>query len=168
LRRHAQTLEGILSSGIVLPPPTTLRALNEYDADSLLQALGERSSADSHSVASHFRQLRLALRAWMQAELTPSGMPTFMDFQSGLQDLLHQIQTRHSGKVLVVSSGGPISCLVGSLLGANVDATIAMNFRLRNASISELAYDAKRHHFISFNEVSHLNAHQNPDWVTFV
>ncbi len=168
LRRHGQTLEGILSSGIALPTPSLTPALNEYDADSLLQALGESTGVDTQNVASHFRQLRMALRAWMQGELTPTGMPTFLDFQEGLKDLLKQIQSQHSGRVLVVSSGGPISCLVASLLGADVDATIALNFRLRNASITELAYDVKRHHLISFNEVSHLRPHQNPGWVTFV
>ncbi len=168
LRRHGQTLEGILSSGIALPAPSLIPALNEYDADSLLQALGESTGVDTQNVASHFRQLRMALRAWMQGELTPTGMPTFVDFQEGLKDLLKQIQSQHSGRVLVVSSGGPISCLVASLLGADVDATIALNFRLRNASITELAYDVKRHHLISFNEVSHLRPHQNPGWVTFV
>jgi broad specificity phosphatase PhoE len=167
LKRHQQTLNHILDSGLDAPVPLISPALNEYDADALLLAY----QAASHSQATqdqHFKALRSALRLWMSGGISPIGMPSYAEFKRNLLDFLGDIRSQHSGPVMVVTSGGPISTMVGSLFEANVDATISLNYRLRNASITELTHDPKRHQLVGLNHIEHLADPEQPSRITHI
>jgi broad specificity phosphatase PhoE len=111
--------------------------------------------------------LRKGLQAWMHAKAQPVGMPLFTDFVQGIQDALAHVRAQHSGDVLMVSSGGPISTAVGTLLGTPPESIIEMNMRIRNTAVSELVFSPKRHTLVSFNTINHLDAPAYRDWVTF-
>jgi broad specificity phosphatase PhoE len=115
----------------------------------------------------HFGLLRKGLQAWMHAKTQPVGMPLFADFVQGIQDALAHVRAQHSGDVLMVSSGGPISTAVGTLLGTPPESIIEMNMRIRNTAVSELVFSPKRHTLVSFNTINHLDAPAYRDWVTF-
>ena len=75
----------------------------------------------------HFRLLRTALQKWMAGDTAPKGMPSYAEFAQGIQEVLQHVRTRHQGRVLVVSSGGPISTAVGLVLGTgNVGKYLSM------------------------------------------
>ena len=167
LQRHLQTFEGIRKALGGSPEPIMTNALNEYDPEALLRAAGLVPRPEEGR-AHHFKLLRLALKAWMAGDITPTTMPAYSDFREGLLTVLKEIRASHSGKVLVVTSGGPIATVVGSLLEASVEATIAINFRVRNASITELAFDEKRHHVVGLNHIDHLAQLGDPKWITYV
>lgn len=167
LNRHRQTLEGIMDSGVNAEETYIRDELNEYDAESLLAQLPSGIQQDSDH-ATHFKLLRQALQLWMSGAIQPDGMPTYMLFQQRLLALLADIRANHSGPVLIVSSGGPIATVIGRLLDASVAATISINYRIRNASITELAYDDKRHHVLGLNHVDHLSRLGNSQWITYV
>ncbi|MEY4677277.1 MAG: hypothetical protein RLZZ470_1784, partial [Pseudomonadota bacterium] len=95
------------------------------------------------------------------------GMPLFQDFLQGIQDALAHVRAQHSGNVLMVSSGGPISTAVGTLLGTPPESIIEMNMRIRNTAVSELVFNPKRHSLVSFNTINHLDAPPYNEWVTF-
>jgi len=115
----------------------------------------------------HFRLLRDGLTQWMQGRVEPIGMPSYPDFVSGVTSALDHVRTHHDGNVLVVSSGGPISTAVGQILGTPPESTIEMNLRIRNSSVTELLFNAKRCMLLTYNTLPHLDAPTWADWVTY-
>jgi broad specificity phosphatase PhoE len=145
--------------------------LNEYDPAAIIAAIHPEPlhvPTSPDQIKGHFRLLRDGLTAWMDAKTSPEGMPCFADFLAGVTSALDHVRNHHTGKnVLIVSSGGPISMAVGHVLGTSAENTIEMNLRIRNSSLSEFAFTAKRHSLVSYNTVPHLDTTADSGWVTF-
>lgn len=62
----------------------------------------------------------------------------------------------HSSKVLAVTSGGPISLLVGQALGLDLARTLGLMRRIANTSIHHLIYENNQWRVAGFNMVPHL------------
>lgn len=170
LARHAQTLEGICSGLGTALHPQTWPGLNEYDAEAVIDAVhpAPRARPDTpEAYRQHFRLLRQGLLAWMRGEVQPQGMCRWADFVEGVMSALTFAREHHSGQVLVVSSGGPISIALGELLGMPAEQRIELNLQMRNTSISELRASAQGHRVISFNTLPHLASSAYADWVTY-
>jgi broad specificity phosphatase PhoE len=169
LRRHVQTWEG-LSKGLGwAAEPLAWPGLNEYDSAALIDALNTRPTeppTTPEGYRQHFRLLRDALRQWMAGVLTPRGMPSYEDFVAGVNSALDHVRAHHQGNVLIVSSGGPISTVVGHLLGTSPETTIELNLRMRNTSVTEVDFNPKRHTLVSFNALPHLARADLANWVT--
>lgn len=170
LKRHAQTWAG-MAQGLDVPlPALAWPGLNEYDSEALLEALQvERPQAprSPEGYRQHFRLLRDALRQWMAGVISPRGMPSYTDFVTGVTSALAHVQSHHQGNVLLISSGGPIATAAGQLLGTSPETTIELNLRLRNTSVTEFAFNPKRHTLVSFNTLPHLAEPPHSDWVTY-
>ncbi|MFT4268077.1 MAG: histidine phosphatase family protein [Xenophilus sp.] len=172
LRRHRETWEGIarglgLAQGEVLPWP----GLNEYDSAAVVSAIHPEKleKPDTPELyRKHFRLLRDGLAAWMQGRTAPEGMPSYADFLAGVTTALDHVRDRHHGeKVLVVSSGGPISTAVGHVLGTRAETTIELNLRIRNTAVTEFAFTPKRHMLLTYNTLPHLDGPAYEDWITY-
>jgi broad specificity phosphatase PhoE len=103
----------------------------------------------------------------MNGVVSPHGMPSYSDFVLGVTSALDHVRKTHDGKVLLVSSGGPISTAVGHILGCSPEATIELNLRIRNSSVTELAFTPKRHMLVTYNTLPHLDSPDHADWVTY-
>ena len=103
----------------------------------------------------------------MQGAAEPVGMPPYTEFVQGIQDAMAHVRAQCKGDGLMVSSGGPSSTAVGTLLGTPFESFIEMNMRIRNTAVSELVFTPKRHTLVSFNTINHLDAPAYRDWVTF-
>jgi broad specificity phosphatase PhoE len=172
LTRHRQTWDGIaeglaLSQCDVLPWP----GLNEYDSAAVIATIHPEPLARPDTpelYRHHFRLLRDGLAAWMQGRTAPAGMPSYLDFLAGVTTALDHVRARHHGaKVLVVSSGGPISTAVGHVLRTPPETTIELNLRLRNTSVTEFAFTPKRHMLVTYNTLPHLDGPEYEGWVTY-
>jgi len=144
LKRHRQTFEGI-QAGLQAPDlsPLVWPGLNEYDSHAVIHAVHPQPLAKPNTPAlykHHFGLLRKGLQAWMHGETQPAGMPLFTDFVQGIQDAMAHVRTQHSGDVLMVSSGGPISTAVGTLLVTPPESIIEMNMRIRNTAVGPVAH----------------------------
>ena len=115
----------------------------------------------------HFRLLKDGLAQWMAGTTRPAGMPTYVEFVRGMTSALDHIRQQHTGNVLLVSSGGPISTAVGQVLGCSPDTTIELNLRIRNSSVTEFAFTPKRHMLVTYNTLPHLDAPEHASWVTY-
>ena len=73
----------------------------------------------------------------------------------------------HEGEVLLAASGGAFAPAVGHVLGTTPETTIELNFHIRNSAVSEFKMTPKGHRLISYNTLSHLDAPEYRDWVTF-
>ncbi len=190
LKRHKQTLAGILegmsrsaapeanaaAAGEGYPSPHTgehlsWEGLNEYDSEAVIAAVHPHKleKPDSPEMyRHHFRLLRDGLAQWMAGVVSPRGMPSYDGFVAGVAGALDHVRANHYGqKVLIVSSGGPISTAVGHVLGTSPETTIELNLRIRNSSITEFAFTPKRHMLVSYNGVPHLDHPGCEDWTTY-
>lgn len=171
LTRHAQTLEGIARTLPDLPPSEAIPALNEYDSHALIRCLRPEplGAVDTpEAYRAHFRLLCDAIAQWMSGVISPEGMPAWEDFSGAIRKTLEQIRRQHhTGNVLVISSGGPISTAVSLILGAPAEVSIALNMRIRNTGVTELSMSAKRLMLQTFNTLNHLDSPKTQDWVTF-
>jgi broad specificity phosphatase PhoE len=171
LRRHKQTLEGILRGMNRAGEHLAWEGLNEYDSEAVIATVHPHKleKPDTPEMyRHHFRLLRDGLAQWMAGVVSPRGMPSYNDFVAGVTGALDHVRHNHYGRnVLVVTSGGPISTAVGHVLGTGAEATIELNLRIRNTSITEFAFTPKRHALVCFNAVPHLDTPEYRDWVTY-
>lgn len=171
LRRHKQTLEGILQGMNRAGEHLAWDGLNEYDSGAVLATVHPEpleKPASPEAYRHHFRLLRDGLARWMAGATQPRGMPTYDEFVAGVKGALDHVRANHFGQnVLVVTSGGPISTAVGHVLGTPPETTIELNLRIRNTAITEFAFTPKRHMLVSFNAIPHLDAPACRDWVTY-
>jgi broad specificity phosphatase PhoE len=179
LRRQIETAQGILEGHPGLGadlPQERVAGLDEYLSDAILTAYSGKAPVwgvaaekrDPSLVRDHFRQLRAALLAWADEQITPPGMMAFSRFQEQAVAALIEARTRFpEGRVLIVSSGGPIAAMVAHALQAPPASAIEMNLRIRNSSLSEFSCTPRRHHLVSFNGVPHLDTHPNAALTTY-
>jgi broad specificity phosphatase PhoE len=170
LKRHRQTWEGIAQGASLQMTPEVWPELNEYDSHALIASVHPEPLAKPDTpemYKHHFRLLRTALQKWMAGETQPKGMPSYDVFVQGIQAVLTHVRSNYKGRVLLVSSGGPISTAVGQVLGAPADTTIELNLRIRNTALTEFIYTPSRHMLLSYNNLPHLDDSTHHNWVTF-
>ena len=162
LKRHSETLAGI-AEGIGRPLDGTEDArLNEYDAQALLNAhLKGEARPQGGDRREHFRILREAMYAWTDGTLegAPAGYPhePFSGFRERVLAALAAARAGRAQRVLVVSSGGPISAMLAEVLGMPLRGVVDLNLQTRNTGITELQSGTSRIHCVSFNNVPHLD-----------
>jgi broad specificity phosphatase PhoE len=158
LRRHAETLAGIEEGmGGALGAGADPR-LNEYDSHALLSAhLKGKPLPESGDRREHFRILREAMYAWTDGTLSGSPHEPFSAFRGRVLAALGELRSGAAKRVLVVSSGGPISTMLADVLGMPLRGVVDLNLQTRNTGISELQAGARRIHCVSFNNVPHLD-----------
>jgi broad specificity phosphatase PhoE len=171
LRRHKQTLEGILQGMNRAGEHLSWQGLNEYDSEAVIATVHPHKLEKPTSpemYRHHFRLLRDGLAQWMAGTASPRGMPSWSEFAAGVAGALDHVRHNHYGQnVLVVTSGGPIATAVGQVLGTPPQTTIELNLRIRNTAITEFAFTPKRHMLVCFNAIPHLDAPEYRDWVTY-
>ena len=173
LNRHGQSLAGIAEGLGCSLPALIWPGLDEYDSAAVIDAIHPEplERPDTPELyRHHFRLLRTGLQAWMRGDTAPVGMPTYAVFAAGVAGALNHVLASFSAKgserVLLVSSGGPISTAVGQVLATSSDTTIELNLRIRNASVTEFAFTPKRHMLLTFNTLPHLDSVEGLKMVT--
>jgi broad specificity phosphatase PhoE len=170
LKRQISTFEGICSGMGTQLEALQWPGLNEYDSHAVIATVHSgklEKPTTSEQYRHHFRLLKDGLTQWMNGVVSPHGMPGYSDFVLGVTSALDHVRKTHDGKVLLVSSGGPISTAVGHILGCSPEATIELNLRIRNSSVTELAFTPKRHMLVTYNTLPHLDSPDHADWVTY-
>ena len=171
LVRHDQSYAALAEGLGQHQAPLRLPGLNEYDSEAVIAAVhaGPLARPDTPELYKHhFRLLREGLAGWMAGRLQPQGMPSYAGFVAGVTDALDQVRAQYpQGRVLLVSSGGPISTAVGQVLGTPPEVTIDLNMRIRNSALTEFVVTPKRHLLLSYNTLPHLDSDAHADWVTY-
>jgi broad specificity phosphatase PhoE len=170
LRRHRETWAGIAEGQPSKTEAVCRPGLDEYHPEALIATVHAQPlvrATTPEQVRQHFRLLRDGLLAWMAGTVSPQGMPSFEVFASGVREALDHVRERHDGNVLIVSSGGPIAVAVGQVLGAPPATVVELNLRMRNSSLTEFAFNPKRHSLVSYNGVPHLEHAEGDGWITY-
>ena len=171
LKRQIQTFQGICQSAGQALQALPWPGLNEYDSHAVIATINPHpleKPETPEAYRAHFRLLKDGLAQWMAGVVSPIGMPSYRDFVHGMTSALDHVRQHHEGNVLLVSSGGPIATAVGHVLGCSAEATIELNLRIRNTSITEFAFTPKRHMLVTYNTLPHLDAAEHASWVTYV
>jgi broad specificity phosphatase PhoE len=183
LRRHRETVDGVADAGMPMPPALLDERLDEYDPERLVKAhlaalqdeRGEPQSLPSleadGSRRDHFRLLRDALTAWTLGKVDPSVHRSFRAFQEGAYQAFEQAcrppAQQAIERVLVVSSGGPISSIVAHHLDMPAASFVALNLQVRNSGFCEFRFNERGAFLISFNNVPHLDTLERRRYITF-
>jgi broad specificity phosphatase PhoE len=147
LKRHQQTLAGILEGMQQASEPLAWPGLNEYDSEAVIAAIHPQplQRPDTPELyRQHFRLLRDGLAQWMAGVVSPHGMPPYPDFVAGVTSALDHVRAQHAGQT-----------------------TIELNLRIRNTSVTQFAFTPKRHMLVSYNGIAHLEGDPWRDWVTY-
>lgn len=165
LRRHAEThaaiCEGMGAHGMCAEDA----GFNEYDSHSLLSAHGGKPDGDDRRA--HFRLLREVLYAWTDGTLAGDAHEKFAAFHARVNAALAALHASKAKRILVVTSGGPISTIVAGVLKAPPSMVVDLNLQTRNAGYSELRSSAKGWSLVSFNNIPHLDRPDRLDAVTY-
>jgi len=158
LRRHAETLAGIGEGmGRALAGDEDPR-LNEYDSHALLSAhLKGGPLPQGGDRREHFRILREAMYLWCDGALEGGAHEPFSEFRARVLGALGDLRKGAARRVLVVSSGGPISTILAEVLSMPMRGVVDLNLQTRNTGITQLQAGATRIHCVSFNNVPHLD-----------
>ena len=171
LRRHRETLQGIAETCPGTPAAEIESGLDEYRAETLVAAYARgndvRYSPGHSDRREHFRLLREVLYAWADGTLVAEDHPRFDDFVLAARAALESARRPGASCVLVVSSGGPISALLGTLLGVAPRRMVDLNLQARNSGVSELRFNERALHLVSFNNVPHLDRPDRSGSITY-
>lgn len=169
--RHTQTLNGIAASYTHMPQAEQLSGLNEYDFESLIRALGEEHKAlrvdRSVGKQNFYRALKKILILWQMDQLEGEPAESFVVFLARVESSLRKLQQSDAKRILVVSSGGPISAMVALALKAPSMSAIDLNLQIYNSSITRLYSNTEAIHVSSFNGIPHLDMPDKQHAVTY-
>jgi broad specificity phosphatase PhoE len=179
LKRQARTEacvgEIYSEQGLEWPEVEVFAGLNEYPADDvmgiLLPELCERDesfqrlndayegAADGPEKYKTFHQLLEAVMdKWVHMEYESEDVMTWEEFSGDVRDSLKTIMGREGTgrRVVVFTSGGPVGVSVQTALEAPEIQAAILNWRVRNASITEFTFSGGRIALDFFNATPHF------------
>ena len=160
--------------------PVTTAAFNEYDSFAVWEALIPELTAELPSLSEELKKLPGDQKAfqkifsqvmdrWTRNDYKASGIPRWDDFTRRVVLGIQEIAARNGAKkrVLVFTSGGPISVAVKSALDLSNRMTLEIAWQLMNASITRLKYNRRGVMLAGFNEVMHLELEGDSRLLTY-
>lgn len=160
--------------GKSLPEASALPSWNEYPAEgilgALLPALAARDAGFAALVAAfhehaaredrnaHFqRMFEVLMAAWQTGAVESPDVEPFAAFHARVRGALSGLMERSGGRTIAVfTSGGPIGVCVQQVLDAPPRSALLVNWRVKNASLTEFLFSRGRISLEGFNSVAHL------------
>jgi broad specificity phosphatase PhoE len=179
LRRHVQTLDHIeqafAAAGRKLPAITQDANWNEFDHEAVVRAFAHRHADDpvlAAASASPDRRaihalLAAAMHAWARGDSDADVPETWDAFGARVARARARLAAAPRGKILVVTSGGPITRCAQAALGCDAERTVHLNLALRNTAISEFRDADNDWQMQVWNMLPHLASPGDRDWVTY-
>ena len=135
-------------------------AWNEYDAGGVL-ACGDPRLVELQAAADtprgFHRLLETAMGMWMAGEIVGAGIEPWPAFRERVAGALARLRSGAANRrVAVFTSGGVIGLAVQRAMQAPERLFLDVNWRIRNASLSEFLFDRERLTLDAFNRIGHL------------
>ena len=103
--------------------------------------------------------LQILCDEWITDSICPpqiiSGSQFLQTIQNGLATIISEIE--QNKRILVFTSTGTISCLLGELLRADPETIFRSAWSLYNCSITTVRYFRDRPMLVSFNQIDHIS-----------
>jgi broad specificity phosphatase PhoE len=179
LDRQRSTLAAMLQ-GLEAQAPTELHdGFNEYDHEAILGAYLPRVMQDMGlspdqrvTLFSDTRQFQDAfarvMKHWVDGtshERAP--FETWEAFQTRIRGALERLASAGPERIVIVTSGGPISLAVQAALSLTPEKTFSLNWAILNGSVTELRVRRGALMLSSFNNVAHLELAGDPSLLTY-
>lgn len=180
LVRQRRTLElaaeAFDRAGRPFPTPVVDAAWNEYDAQGILGALlpelrgrdveferlvGEFEEAAARPDRNRYfqRMFEVLMAAWQRGDVAVDSVEPFARFYERVAGAFRAMTGRGGRRsVVVFTSGGPIGVCVQAALEASPMSALRLNWRVKNASLTEFVFSEGRISLDCFNAVEHLPA----------
>lgn len=145
-------------AGAILPSLTT--ALRARDPEFARIAQAAESALGTPEQNRYFqRAFEVVMDAWVGGETADGACESFDVFQARILAARDRVRAAGAKRVAVFTSGGPIGINVAASLGAPSEAAMRVNYRVRNASLTDFLFSGtQRLSFDGFNAVPHLEA----------
>jgi broad specificity phosphatase PhoE len=171
LARHRQTAEGFLAGFGQSTQLETHAGFNEYHFNGLLEALKARFPEQwvdtGRARRDYYHNMKSALLRWIEGGIRDDGRDTWTSFRERIRDAF-TFACDHPGKrILIVSSGGPLSVILADILLLAAGPTVDLSLQIKNSSVSTLLYNRVNFTVDSINDVSHLLTTDKQHLITF-
>jgi broad specificity phosphatase PhoE len=163
MQRHRQTADATLEAMALDLKAEQHPGLDEYDFIALCRAfaiqypgkaVGLSETGHVDGIKGFYKILKQALLVWSENRLAGPLPESWEEFEARVADALRFL--RQGERVLVISSGGPISVLTGQVLGISREMKIQLNMQLRNCAVSRFFFNSDTVLLDSFNNTAHL------------
>ncbi|RPJ11318.1 MAG: histidine phosphatase family protein, partial [Desulfobacteraceae bacterium] len=126
----------------------------------------EKARADRKSFQIIFEAV---MKRWVSGFYDTKGSATWADFKKRVINGVSKIiETHGSGKkIIVFTSGGPISTAVQHALGLSDEKTIELSWQVINASVTRFKYNAKGIMLYGFNDIAHIEKENDRSLITY-
>lgn len=169
LKRHEGTLKAFCEGyGSNKLTTNFLPELNEFDHQNVIECyrpewrdkeIMRQQIAQAEHPWRYFQQIFVAaVSAWVMDEWDYAE--SWLAFKSRVQNAFHQIRqaTPSGGRVLVVTSGGPIAVVCQQVLQISDEVALNLNHTLKNASVTEILFSGETLSLSTFNDYACLLA----------
>lgn len=106
---------------------------------------------------------------WISGEIDKPGVMRWQDFCESVQSGLRKViaENGRKKKILICTSGGPISAAVQMALALSDDKALRIAWHLVNTSVTTFVYDDDRVELTAFNHTAHLELLNDFKWITY-
>jgi broad specificity phosphatase PhoE len=176
-RRTAELVaKAFAAAGAAFPEPSVDPAWNEYDAHGILGTLMPELVSRDAAFGALFtdfqaraaspdrnrffqRMFEVLMERWEKGAIEHPAVEPFAAFHGRVRTALDAILSRGGNRrVAVFTSGGPIGVCVQRVLDAPSHTALRLNFRVKNASLTEMVFSGGRVSLDRFNGVEHFDA----------
>lgn len=167
-RRHRETMEGIAETMGLADEAQVLPGLNEFAFKNLLDARFGDERPDGYNVdrRAHFRTLRETVLMWQRDELDDVN-ETFADFCERVVGAVDAMVAGGHESVLAVSSGGPISLTVATILQTPAHHMMNLQLQMKNCAVTRVIAADEQRYLHTFNETPHIDAQTVAEYLTY-
>jgi broad specificity phosphatase PhoE len=176
-RRTAEVVADVMMTGGRPWPTTTVdTGFDEYDGEGIFGVLARKlagvdarfreqadAARDARGTAGrnrHFqRMVEYVADRWMRGEVTDPVVEAWPQFCGRVDAAIDRVLDAGGGRrVVLFTSGGVIGRTLQRVLRAPDETALALNWRIKNASVTHLTFSGRRVSLDTFNVTAHLHA----------
>ena len=145
---------------------------NEFDHEGIFRLLMSHRQVTQEQ-ASEFSPKQIlkffseSLEFWSSQEELDADLETWPQFKQRVQLALDETVAKTTSSSLVFTSGGPISVVIGHLMGFTRGQILALNWQLVNTGITKLVVRNERPQVSTVNEYVHLETQSDSSLITY-
>jgi len=167
-------------SGFLVPDFQVSADFDEYDSfsvwdsqiplmlkeDPALSVTIEKAHMDRKSFQKIFEGVMLR---WVSGNYDQKGVSTWADFKKRVKNGVSKIMETHGSgrKIIVFTSGGPVSAIVQYALGLSDEKTIELSWQVLNSSVTRFKYSSNGIMLYGFNDIAHIEKENDGNLITY-